>query len=661
MENSRPTGPMGSSEPTPQSTDTSPAPDTTAPQAPSAHSPSWLLALGALGVVFGDIGTSPLYAFRTAFSMEHNAVTIAPDNVYGIISMVLWTITLIVTIKYVLLVMRADNEGQGGILALVALLRNNLANRKKLGTTVTLLGMLGAALFYGDAIITPAISVLSAAEGLTVVSPGLEKWVLPVAVVVLTGLFLIQPFGTGRVGNAFGPVMLVWFATMAALGIPQIINHPQILVSLSPHWAVELLVRHPFQAFVLMGAVVLTVTGAEALYADLGHFGARAVRVSWFAVVMPALMLIYLGQGALVISPPEAVDNPFFYLAPPALRVPLVILATLATVIASQAVISGAFSLTRQAIRLGLLPRLAIRHTSRREEGQIYLSVVNWVLLISVMSLVLLFASSEKLAHAYGLAVTGNLILVTVLFSLFAARVWHWAWWKISLFVIIMGTVEIWLFSASATKLFDGGWLPLLIALVLLIVMTTWESGSRHVARVREDLEGPLPQFVESLPHRQIRRVPGVAVFPHAVSGTTPVALTKFVTDFHILPEHVVIVQIIHENVPHIRPDDRISVDDVGSASDGIVHVGIRVGFTDDQDIPRNLALAVDKTPELRIDLGQASYVLSVLTLRPSRVSRLRNWRQRLFLSLEKNQANRTEIFHLPPTRTIVLGTELHL
>lgn len=612
-------------------------------------------------MVFGDIGTSPLYALHTAFSMEHNAVTIAPENVYGIISMVLWTITLIVTIKYVSLVMRADNEGQGGILALVALLRTHLANRKKLGTAVTVLGMLGAALFYGDAIITPAISVLSAAEGLSVVSPGLADWVVPVAVVVLAGLFLIQPYGTGRVGNAFGPVMLVWFATMAALGVPQIIRHPQILVSLSPHWAVELLVRHPFQAFVLMGAVVLTVTGAEALYADLGHFGARAVRVSWFAVVMPALVLIYLGQGALVISHPEAVDNPFFYLAPPALRVPLVILATLATVIASQAVISGAFSLTRQAIRLGLLPRLAVRHTSRREEGQIYLPVVNWILLFSVMGLVLSFASSEKLAHAYGLAVTGNLLLVTVLFSLFAARVWHWAGWRVSLFAVIMGSVEIWLFSASATKLFDGGWLPLLIALILMVVMTTWESGSRHVTRTRRELEGPLRHFVASLPHRQIRRVPGVAVFPHATTGTTPLALVKFVTDFHILPEHVVIVRIIHENVPHVQPGDRITVDEVGSASDGIAHVGIRVGFTDDQDIPHNLALAVDKTPELTIDLDQASYVLSVLTLRPSRVSRLRDWRQRLFLSLERNQANRTEIFHLPPTRTIVLGTELHL
>ncbi|RSZ66210.1 potassium transporter Kup [Corynebacterium hylobatis] len=623
--------------------------------------PSWPLALGALGVVFGDIGTSPLYALHTAFSMEHNAITVAPENVYGIISMVLWTITIIVTVKYVLLVTRADNDGEGGILALVALLRRHLTARKWLGTAVTILGMFGAALFYGDAVITPAISVLSAVEGLTVVNPNLERLVVPVAVVILAGLFAVQPFGTGQVARAFGPIMLAWFATMALLGIPQIIAHPEILLSLSPHWALELVVRHPFQAFVLLGAVVLTVTGAEALYADLGHFGARAVRLAWLAVAMPALILVYLGQGALVISTPAAVANPMFYLAPSALQIPLVIFATIATIIASQAVISGAFSVTRQAIRLGLLPRLAVKHTSRREEGQIYLSMVNWGLFLAVMALVLLFSSSAKLANAYGLAVTGTLVLVSLLFLLFAATVWRWSWWKLVAFATVIGSLELLLLGASLTKLFAGGWLPLLIAALVVLVMVTWRTGSDRVASARGELEGPLPQFVASLRDARVRRVPGVAVFPHASADATPLALVKFVTDFHMLHDHVVIVRIVHMNIPHVRPADRVSVDDVGSPADGIVHVSIRVGFTDDQDIPRNLALAVDQSPELHIDLNQALYFLSVLTLRPPRTHRLRDWREKLFLSLEKNQANRTEIFHLPPTRTIVLGTELHL
>ncbi len=674
MDNSRPRTPTdapkqsahsaGPSSDSAGSTTTPPAASSTKVSDHSKDTPhlkSRFLALGALGVVFGDIGTSPLYALHTAFSMEHNAVTVEPENVYGIISMVLWTITLIVTVKYVLLVTRADNDGQGGILALVALLRRRLTGRKRLGTAVTVLGMLGAALFYGDAVITPAISVLSAVEGLAVVNPDLERLVVPVAVVVLAGLFAVQPFGTGNVARAFGPIMLAWFATMALLGIPQIIAHPQILVSLSPHWAFELVLRHPFQAFVLLGAVVLTVTGAEALYADLGHFGARAVRLAWLTVAMPALILVYLGQGALVISTPEAVANPMFYLAPPAWQIPLVIFATVATIIASQAVISGAFSVTRQAIRLGLLPRLAVKHTSRREEGQIYLPMVNWGLFLAVMALVLLFSSSAELANAYGLAVTGTLVLESVIFLLFAATVWRWQWGKLAAFAVVIGLLEVLLFAANITKLFVGGWLPLVIAGVVVLVMMTWRSGSERVATARGELEGPLPQFVESLRNTRVRRVPGVAVFPHASPDATPLAMVKFVTDFHLLHEHVVIVRIVHVNVPHVAPADRISVDDIGSAADGIVHVSVRVGFTDDQDIPRNLALAVDQTPELHIDLDQALYFLSVLTLRPPRAHRVRDWRQKLFLALEKNQANRTEIFHLPPTRTIVLGTELHL
>ena len=390
-----------------------------------------LMTLGALGVVFGDIGTSPLYALHTAFSMRHNAVAVTPDNVYGIISMVLWTLTAIVTVKYVIFVIRADNDGQGGILALVALLHRRLDGRRTTWV-VTVLGILGAALFFGDAVITPAISVLSAVEGLTVINPGLAGIVVPVAVAMLALLFLVQPVGTVRVSWLFGPVMLVWFAVLAVLGVPQILAHPTILMSLSPTWALELLIRHPFQAFVLLGAVVLTVTGAEALYADLGHFSASAIRRAWFWVVLPALALVYLGQGALVISRPDTVGNPMFHLAPDALQVPLVVLATAATIIASQAVISGAFSLARQAMRLSLLPRLTVRYTSRDQEGQVYVPALNWLLFVTVLALVVMFGSSESLASAYGFAVTGTLVLESVLFLLFAVAVWHWAgrrWW----------------------------------------------------------------------------------------------------------------------------------------------------------------------------------------------------------------------------------------
>ncbi|WP_080791657.1 potassium transporter Kup [Corynebacterium pacaense] len=622
---------------------------------------SRLLALGALGVVFGDIGTSPLYALHTAFSMDHNAVTVEPHNVYGIISMVLWTITLIVTAKYVVLVTRADNDGQGGILALVALLRRHLTGRRRLGAAVTVCGMIGAALFIGDAVITPAISVLSAVEGVAVVSPGLRHLVVPIAVAVLSALFLIQPFGTGKVGRAFGPIMLAWFITMAALGLPQIIRHPAILQSLSPHWAFALLFREPMEAFILLGAIVLTVTGAEALYADLGHFGARAIRSAWFWVAMPSLMLVYLGQGALVIAEPEAVSNPLYHLAPPGWQIPLVIFATMATVIASQAVISGAFAVLRQAVRLGLLPRMTVRHTSTQEEGQIYLPMVNGLLFAGVLVLILAFRSSERLAEAYGLAVTGTLVLESLLFLLFAHLVWNWRWLRIGTYLVFIGALEVLLLAANSTKIFVGGWLPLGMASVLVLLMVVWRRGSRRLTTRRGQLEGSLTDFIAAVRTRKVRRVPGTAVYAHPSRDTTPLALVRCVKDFHILHEHVLIVRLVAMNVPHVRHSERITVDNLGSTTDGIVHVTIRVGFTDDQDIPKNLRLAVCQDGELDVDLDSALYFLSVLTLRPTPGHRWNNWHQHLFLSMERNQAKRTEAFHLPPRRTVVLGSELQL
>lgn len=618
-----------------------------------------VLTLGALGVVFGDIGTSPLYALHTAFSVRHNAVTVTPENVYGIISMVLWTITIIVTIKYVLLVIRADNEGQGGILALVALLRRQLHGRRT-GAVVTVLGILGAALFFGDAVITPAISVLSAVEGLSVVNPGLGLVVVPVAVGVLALLFLVQPFGTARVSWAFGPVMVVWFGVLAVLGIPQIIAHPTILVSLSPTWAVELLFRHPFQAFVLLGAVVLTVTGAEALYADLGHFSASAIRRAWFWVVLPALALVYLGQGALVISRPEAVDNPLFHLAPGALQIPLVVLATAATIIASQAVISGAFSIARQAVRLSL-PRLAVRYTSREQAGQIYVPALNWVLFVIVVSLVVSFGSSASLANAYGFAVTGTLVLESGLFLLFAVTVWHWRWPAVTLYLATIGALEVLLLAANATKILDGGWLPVLLAAAVVVIMLTWRRGVTEVAVARRALEGPLPDFLSSLAHLEVGRGPALAVFPHADPDTTPLALVSCVTDLQIFPDQVVVVRLEDCPVPRVRFEDKYRSERLDCPMGELIRITICVGFADAQDIPTNLRQAGELLDDVCVDPDAATYFLSVLTLRPSRTPGFQHWRERLFLSLARNQANRTDAFHLPPQRTVVLGEELYI
>lgn len=619
-----------------------------------------MLSVGALGVVFGDIGTSPLYALRTAFSMEHNAVTVTTPHVYGVLSMVLWTVTLIVTVKYVLVVLRADNHGQGGILALVALLRRRLAGRRVL-SAVTILGMIGAALFYGDAAITPAISVLSAVEGLTVVWPQTGPLVVPATLVILGVLFAIQPFGTGKVGVAFGPIMLVWFATLALLGLPHILAAPQVFLSLSPHWAISLIIEQPLHAFILMSAVVLTVTGAEALYADLGHFDALTVRRMWFFVVMPSLIVVYLGQGALVISTPAAVANPLMYLAPPGLRLPVICLATLATVIASQAVISGTFSATHQAIRLGLLPQLTVHHTSERHTGQIYLPVVNWIFFLAVVALVLLFPSSAQLAHAYGLAVTGTLVTVSSLFVLFAWRVWGWSRWKLVAYGVTIGALELVLFAATTTKFFAGGWLPLVIAIIMVGLMATWQYGHNQVIRARQSLEQPLPQFLGSIQDTTVTRVPGIAVFPHPRPGTTPLAMVETVTGFHVLHEHVIIVRIKHVPVPHVAEAERLEIDSLGSVSDGIVHVTIRVGFMDRQNIPDNLALSHDAVPELMFDFSQAHYFLSALTLESPHPRSLRRWRQQLFITMKKNQSDPIDIFHLPPNRTITLSSELHI
>lgn len=472
------------------------------------------MVLAAMGIVFGDIGTSPLYAMQTVFAIENHAVTPTHNDVMGIVSMIFWSITLIVCVKYLGLVLRADNEGEGGILALMALVRRLLADRRKLTATALMLGIIGAALFYGDSMITPAISVMSAIEGLSVVNPHAEEAVLPASVVILTVLFAVQRNGTSAIGRAFGPVMTVWFLTLAALGVPWIVRHPVILTALPPHWALRFAVDRPWMAFVAMGAVVLTITGAEALYADMGHLGAKPIRLAWFALVMPCLVLNYLGQGAMMLLHPEWVDNPFFRMAPSWATLPLVVIATMATIIASQAVISGTYSVSWQASRLGLLPRLGVRHTSKKEGGQIYIPEVNWILLSGVLILIAVFQSSARLATAYGLAVTGTLLLTTTLFLVLARHAWGWPRWLIVVCAVVIGGLEAIIFAANLLKIASGGWIPLVIAAAAIVMMTTWRTGTAFVAARRAEAEGPLQDFLDWVHEGDLTRVPGLAVYP---------------------------------------------------------------------------------------------------------------------------------------------------
>jgi KUP system potassium uptake protein len=636
-------------------------PPATHPNPPHGGTGRLALMLGALGVVYGDIGTSPLYALQTVFSIDHGEVKPTDSDVYGVISLVFWSVTLIVSVKYVLFILRADNDGEGGVMALAALVRRVLGGVRGRAAAAMALGVFGASLFYGDSVITPAISVMSAVEGLKVATPSLSHVVLPVSATILTVLFVAQRWGTQRVGNLFGPVMVLWFLALAAGGLHEVVRRPGIIAGLSPTYAGAFVLDHPYIAFVAMGAVVLSITGAEALYADMGHFGRSPIRRAWFAIVFPALTLNYLGQGALILRDEKGVANPFFLLFPSWARLPMVVLATVATVIASQAVISGAFSVSRQAVRLGFLPYLRIRHTSPREVGQVYVPAVNWILYAGVLALMFGFRSSARLATAYGVAVTATFIITTTLFLVVARAHWRWAMWKVVLAAVVIGGAEVTYFAANLTKVVHGGWLPLLIAVSVFTIMQTWQRGRVIVSERRTAKEGPLPEFVEGLRERSVTRVPGVGVFPHPTKETTPLALRANVEHNHVVHEHVVIVTAISENVPHVV-DDRISVDDLGHRDDGIVHVTVRYGFQDYQDIPAALREACGSSgPELDIDPDEASYFVSKVTLQVTKAPGMSLWRKRLFLGLANNAANPAEYFGLPESRVVVMGTQVDI
>ncbi|RRJ86435.1 potassium transporter Kup [Gulosibacter macacae] len=616
------------------------------------------LVLGAIGVVFGDIGTSPLYSLQTVFSIEHNTVDPSRQDVLGVISMVFWCLVIIVTVTYAGIIMRADNDGEGGILALAALLVRKLKGRPTQTKVAVLLAVLGAALFYGDSLITPAISVLSAVEGLQIAAPALDHYVVPIAVVILSALFAVQRWGTGLIGKAFGPVMACWFVVIAALGLPHLIANPEILIALSPSYAFDFVLSRPFVAFIAMGAVVLAVTGVEALYADMGHFGRKPIVIAWGALVFPALVLNYLGQGAMILDEPRTTDSPFFHLAPAWAQLPLVVLATMATVIASQAVISGAFSVSRQATRLELLPRLKVIQTSKHHGGQIFVPVINGVLFVGVLVLVLSFRSSEALASAYGLSVTGTLLLELSLVLLIAHAVWGWRLWQVLLLAVVVGGLELILFAANVTKIASGGWLPLAVAAVAVTMMLTWQRGSRIAFGNRTQLEGSLEAWVRDIRLAGVQRVPGTVVCPHAHPETVPLALRSNVDFNHVIHERVVIVSMRDVGVPHVPLAERIEVSALGDTSDGIVRVICRVGFNDPRDVPAALKLAIGKSPELDFDPDAAVYMLSVFRIELGHERTMPIWQKRLFVVLEKLSANRTQSLHLPPDRTVIVGAE---
>lgn len=610
------------------------------------------LMLGAVGVVYGDIGTSPLYALKESFIGPH-PLAVDKLHIFGVISLVFWSMMLVVTAKYVFIAMRADNKGEGGSFALLALISRSLGERKSAAWLV-MLGVLAAALFYGDAMITPAISVLSAVEGLTIVQPSLQPLVLPIAIVILIGLFLVQSRGTAKVGAVFGPVVLVYFAVLAVLGVWNILHHPEILGALSPHWAAQFFVYDPKLAFLAMGSVFLAMTGAEALYADLGHFGRKAIGVSWLTLVYPCLTLNYLGQGALLLDTPAAVENPFYLMAPEWARLPLVFIATAATVIASQAVISGAFSVTHQAIQLGFLPRLRTEHTSAKAAGQIYIPAVNWGLLVMVVLLILGFRQSSNLAAAYGISVSGTMIITTLMLAVLIVRVWKWNRLAAAATIGLFLAVDAMFFASNMAKLADGGWVPLAIAAAIFILLTTWAAG-RKLMRQRLEQDA-VPLEVVSKSAASVHRVRGTAVFMSTSPDSVPSALLHNLKHNQVLHERVLILNVKVEEVPHVPPDKRLEV----HSAEGFHKVILHYGFMDEVDVPADL-MRIESCGG-GFDMMSTSFFLGRQKLIADREKPgMAIWRERLFAWMMKSSESPMEFFKLPTNRVIELGSQLRI
>ncbi|HET9073925.1 MAG TPA: KUP/HAK/KT family potassium transporter [Solirubrobacteraceae bacterium] len=637
----------------------------TTPQADSAadgddvvlHASKLVLALGALGVVYGDLGTSPLYTEQTIYSL-HAAHRITPTNVYGITSLIFWSLTLIISFKYATLIMRAHNRGDGGGMALAQLIR-----RHKVPHMVALvtLGIIGASLFLGDGVITPAISVLSAVGGLSAVSPSFTHLVVPISLVILIGLFVIQKQGSALVGRLFGPIMLFWFIVLGVIGLTGVVSHPAVLQALSPSWGVEFFVNHGLDSFLTFGGVVLCVTGAEALYADRGHFGPGAIRLSWFAIVLPSVVLNYLGQSALVLQHPKDAGNPFFLAVPHWALVPLVILSTLATIIASQAVISGSYSVARQAMRLGYLPRLTVVHTSDFE-GQIYIPVINWILAGGVIVLVLVFQSSSRLANAYGVAVTGTFVLDTALFLAVAHYIWRRPRWRLVGTAVLLWTVEVAFLLANLAKVLHGAWVPLVTAITLTGIMLIWNRGRRIVTANRAEREGPMAEFIQELAGADppVARVPGVGIFMSPGRDTTPLAMRAALEFTHSLHEKVLIVSVVDAGIPRVQDEDRFLIEQIGPRALAIRHVWIRVGYQERMHVPPALKAARrDLRLERDLDLDHAAYFISQISVIPEAHSEMPGWQRKLFLTLTRNAASAADQLGLPPERTVSMGGQI--
>jgi KUP system potassium uptake protein len=622
--------------------------------APSAEAPA-ALALGAVGVVFGDIGTSPLYTMKEAFGPAHG-LALTHDNVLGVLSLVFWSLMSFVTLKYVALVMRADNRGEGGIMALMSLVVDTAARGSRGRWWLMSLGMFGAALFYGDSMITPAISVLSAVEGLSVATPVLDPYIVPITLAVIVVLFVVQFKGTGTVGALFGPITLVWFLVLAVLGVTQILRNPHVLLALNPAWAAGFFLDNRLAGFLALGAVVLAVTGAEALYADMGHFGRAPIRLAWFAAVFPALVLNYFGQGALLLSDPTAAAHPFFRMAPGWALYPLVALATVATVIASQAVISGAYSLTRQAIQLGYCPRLTVRHTSEKQMGQVYMPWINWALLVAVLALVLGFGSSSALASAYGIAVTGTMAIDTILLYFVIARVWRWGRYTAMVLCGVLLAIDLAFLCANSVKVLQGGWFPLAIAAAVFLVISTWRRGRELLFDRLRPGAIPVEPFLASITAHPPQRVPGTAVFLTAGREGVPHAMLHNLSHNKVLHERVVLLTVLTENVPYVEDAHRVEVSELGA---GFYRMSVRYGFKDDPDLPR--ALTLPNALGLEFEMMETSFFLSRQTIVPTRAPGMALWREKLFAALSRNSGSATEFFHIPTNRVVELGTQIEI
>jgi KUP system potassium uptake protein len=611
----------------------------------------WTLVLGSIGVVYGDIGTSPLYAFREAVHAAKGTSIIGREAVFGVLSLIFWALMLIVTIKYVLVLLRADNRGEGGMFALMAL---GQSVAKRSAPLILGLGIAGASFFYGDAVITPAISVLSAIEGLKLISPAFDRVVLPLSLVVLIALFVAQSRGTAKVASFFGPITTVWFLALAVGGIVHIVDNPTVLAAINPWYGMKFLLTHGLLGLTVLGLVFLAVTGAEALYADLGHFGRKPIQTAWLGFVLPALTLNYFGQGALVLSHPDAIENPFYRLYPEWALVPMVILATMATVIACQAVITGAFSLTRQAIQLGLLPRFAIKHTSESVAGQIYLPRVNYLLLVGVVLMVILFRDSSSLASAYGVSVTATMVITSLMAFFVIWRYWGWPLWKVTLLMVPLLVIEQTFFMANILKIFEGAWVPLVIAIAVALLMYTWVRGAKLLSQITRKNEADLDWLVRKLEAKPPTRVPGTAVFLTSDVDAAPTCLMHNLKHNRVLHERNIVLSIRTEDTPRVPRHERVEVD---RSSETFIKVIARYGFMETPSIPKILESCRRK--DLNIDIGATSFFLSRRSLRPTPKSAMPGWQERLFIWLARSAEDATTYFQIPTDRVVEVGTQV--